>query len=270
MGIVDEPLGERAEPLGMHLKPLGHRHPQDDRRAPAAKPVGFSFGVRIANRAVESPVGGQFPARDVRRHWHGAEEIAGGGRGSLHDEAALGNPVFLTRRRHFESIEHARFVERAAVERALAHLHARHDVALRTHAVVDAQPPLPPLVAPEPHEQLRIVIRGEAGCVVDKHIGALDESLPWIDTEGRGCEGVAVGVEFDRGGAGTTGHDEEDQGGGHAQAANLAMAFVALHATLRSQAARAREAAIVATAHPGGPLAAFGRRGHGRPRGRHR
>ena len=27
MGIVDEPLGERAEPLGMHLKPLGHRHP---------------------------------------------------------------------------------------------------------------------------------------------------------------------------------------------------------------------------------------------------
>ena len=75
MGIVDEPLGERAEPLGMHLKPLGHRHPQDDRRAPAAEPVGFSLGVRIANRAVESPVGGQFPARDVPSSFQSLEHL---------------------------------------------------------------------------------------------------------------------------------------------------------------------------------------------------
>jgi hypothetical protein len=48
------------------------------------------------------------------------------------------------------------------------------------------------------------------------------------------------------------------------------VAFVALHVTLRAQAAWAREAAIVAAAHPGGPSAAFGRTGHGWPRGRHR
>jgi hypothetical protein len=109
----------------------------------------------------------------------------------------LSGRTVLARRGQFEAVEDARLVECAAVECALAHFHARHDVALRADAVVDAEPPLPPFVGSLADQQLGVVVRRQPGQVVDEHIGALHEAAIAPNAIGGGSEGVAVGVELE-------------------------------------------------------------------------
>ena len=196
--LVGEALGPAAEPLGVEFPAVRHRDPQNGRGHPAIKPALLAFGVGVADRGVESPLREELPAKRVGRRWLRAPDVASHGREGLHDGRTSRYPALLVGHPEFTAVEEIRLIATRLVGRRLTDFDGRDDAAPGVLLVVEAKPPFEPFADTDPHEQFGEAVRCRHAAIVDPHIRSLSEHGAHLRGRGRGCEGVAIGVEFSK------------------------------------------------------------------------
>ena len=194
--LVGEALGPAAEPLGVEFPAVRHRDPQNGRRHPAIKPALLAFGVGVADRGVEPPFREELPAKRVGRRRLRAPDVASHGREGLHDGRTSRYPALLIGHPEFAAVEEIRLIATRLVGRRFTDFDGRDDAAPGVLLVVEAEPPFEPFADTDAHEQFGKAVRCRRAAVVDPHIRSLGEHGAHLRGRGRGCEGVAIGVEF--------------------------------------------------------------------------